>query len=133
MVGRDDIQLRYALSYELCTIPAALFGKDGLMREANKPALGEEIWKRLNNDDVQVSQNNSKHVLDGGYLIHKLKWHKGETFKDIFKKYNDYVINNYGQGTVVVFDGYPHAPSTKDSTHLRRRASKSARSVSISP
>ena len=69
-----------------------------MKREANKPALGQEIWKRLNNDDVQV--NNRKHVLDGGYLIHKLKWYKGETFKDI---YNDYIINNYGQGTVVVF------------------------------
>ena len=34
---------------------------------------------------------------------------------------------------MVVFDGYPDIPTTKDTTHIRRRSSKTGRSVNVTP
>ena len=73
-----------------------------------------------------------KYVLDGGSLVHKAKWCKGDTFINIFNSYINYVTKKYGYGAVV-FDGYPEVPTTKDATHIRRKAKKFGRSVNISP
>ena len=43
------------------------------------------------------------------------------------------VLKHYGPGTVIVFNGYPQGPTTKDSTHMRRMAKNMARSVNITP
>ena len=43
--GGEDSDLESALQYELSTIPASLFGKDGLLKEAHKPQLADAIWK----------------------------------------------------------------------------------------
>ena len=59
-----------------------------------------------------------KYVLDGGALLHKVKWVKGESYKQTFHRYCDHVINKYGISTVV-FDGYD-IPSIKDHEHQRR-------------
>ena len=45
VAARDHTKLKSALNYELTTLPASLFNKDGLMKSANKPALAEVIWK----------------------------------------------------------------------------------------
>ena len=68
-------------------------------------------------------------VLDGGALLQKKAWKKGETFQEICQRYVDYVIQNYGQNAKVVFDGYPDEPTTKDTAHFRR--SKGKRGVRV--
>ena len=116
-VGRDEGQLKSALEYELCSHPASIVGNDGLMRKADKPDLADEIWKVADQDAKLPS--NPTYVIDGGNLLFKLKWKKGSTFENIFQSYENYVLKRYGPNTVIVFDGYPEEPSTKDTTHLR--------------
>ena len=59
------------------------------------------------------------YVLDGGYLLHRLPWKKGDSYNAIAESYADFTVRHYGQATVV-FDGYGEGPSIKDNTHQRR-------------
>ena len=44
MAAGDDLDVAENFKYELSTHPSALFEPNGLMREADKPALAEAIW-----------------------------------------------------------------------------------------
>ena len=59
------------------------------------------------------------YVLDGGSLLHRLPWKKGDSYGAIAESYADFTLRHYGQATVV-FDGYGEGPSIKDNTHQRR-------------
>ena len=59
------------------------------------------------------------YVLDGGALIHKVKWMKKGTYLDIVKQYVGFVRAKYGR-CYIVFDGYRQGPSIKDHEHERR-------------
>lgn len=59
------------------------------------------------------------YVLDGGALLHRLPWVKGETYSTIFEKYFKYIVKHF-PGAIIVFDGYDNGPSTKDVTHIRK-------------
>ncbi len=104
--------------YELCTHPAALFDHSSLPWEANKPALADALWKQVKNEN-EVLLDPVHYVLDGGSLLHRLPWTRGETFECVCKKYVSYVTKKYGKATVV-FDGYDNGPDIKDVTHKRR-------------
>ena len=54
--------------YELTAYPISLF-KDGLMRKPNKALFRNALLTEK--ADVQ---ENSEHVLDGGALLHKVRW-----------------------------------------------------------
>ena len=74
-------------------------------------ASGVELAER----DVRID-----HVIDGGALLHKVKWAKKATYKNIVMQYVEYVHAKYGQRCCIVFDGYERGPSTKDQEHHRR-------------
>ena len=116
--------------YELCTHPAALFDNTSLPWQADKPALADALWKLVDNEN-EVLPDSVHYVLDGGALLQRLPWSKGETFDAVFKRYVNYVTNKYGMATVV-FDGYNNGPDTKDATHLRRSRG-SGPSVTLTP
>ena len=59
------------------------------------------------------------YVLDGGCLLHRLPWKKGDSYNAIAESYADFIVRHYRQATVV-FDGYDEGPSIKDNTHQRR-------------
>ena len=48
------------------------------------------------------------------------KWKKQQTYQHIADQCVKYVQNNYGKKSIVVFDGYPLHPTTKDPTHTKR-------------
>ena len=56
---------------------------------------------------------------------------KGSTFEEIFLSYENYVLKHYGPNSIIIFDGYPQGPSTKDTTYLRRRCTKAGKFVNI--
>ena len=62
----------------------------------------------------------TSYVIDGGALLHKVKWDKKAAYKGILLQYVQYVHAKYGQRTCIVFDGYESGLSTKDQEHLRR-------------
>jgi len=105
--------------YELSSYPSAPFEPSGLPRQANKPALADSIWSVGNCASDKLPTGNPMFVLDGDSLIQRLPWVKGATFEAICESYVDYISKRY-DNAVVVSDGYPDGPSTKDITHLRR-------------
>ena len=131
LVQNDETLLQKALAHELSSHPASLFGNNGLMLEADKPSLGDEIWN-VAEKNVTVPDDVT-YVLDGGHLLFKMKWKKGKSFEEIFRSYENYVLKHYGGNSIIVFDGYPDEPDTKDTTHLRRKLRKSGKCVNITP
>ena len=58
-------------------------------------------------------------MINGGAILHKTKWAKKATYKDIVMKYISCVRAKYGPNCCIVFDAYGNGPSTKEE-HLRR-------------
>ena len=110
--------------YELSSEPAALF-KEQMMRNTNKPALAKYMT-----DDGQrtpdVARSIHRHVLDGGCLLHRVRWFRNVVYKQVVTQYVDLVRARYEAGAVIVFDGYPDLPSTKDHEHERRHCKVSS-------
>ena len=125
--------LAYVFMHELCSFPPALFESSGLPRLPNKSTLADSMWATLKNPDWESPPVNSQvHiVLDGGALLQRVIWPRGSTYNDILQLYAEYVERKYGKVTVV-FDGYGNGPSTKDITHLRRKASAAGGKVNFS-
>ena len=112
--------------YELCTHPPALFDRTARLLEANKPVLGDALWKlveKSQDHEKSFEGGDSHYVLDGGALVQRLPWTQGYSFERTLKMYVDYVTSKYGKATIV-FDGYDSGPTTKDSTHQRRGQGK---------
>ena len=72
---------------------------------------------------VHLDMNNKMHVVDGGWLLHQIKWTSGSTIKTIVTTYVNYIRAKFKDSTVV-FDGYGDEPSLKDHEHMRRMTGK---------
>ena len=113
-----DLDVESAFWYELCTFLLALSENNGHLRETDKPRLANAIWKCIATCHI-IPPNCAHHVFDRGSLLHKVVWKKGITYKDICKRYIDYVKKHYRQNCSVVIDRYSGNASTKDISHLR--------------
>ena len=100
------------------------------MHEANKPQLGDALWKTIGENDPKVSDD-TLYSLDSGSLLHKIPWKKWQTFDSICQSYVNHVLRYYGPRATVVFDGY-HGPSTKDTTHIHRTKGRKSGLVKLS-
>ena len=103
-------------NYELTTFPMSFF-KDGLTWKTKKANLRNTL--RTKNVDIDP---NSYHVLDGGTLLHKVRWLTSVTFGDVCKLYVDHITSEHGIRTIA-FDGCINIRSTKDHEYARRRIS----------
>ena len=109
------------LAYELAPQPTSLF-HDGLMRKTAKSVLGLLLKSKVTSESK--FQENSRFVIDGGYLLRSVAWLPDATYSKVCECYVSYVRNNFSLDTVVVFDGYESKNSTKVAEQLLRRASK---------
>ena len=116
-IAQRENDLEQFFHYELTCYPMSLF-KDGLMRKPNKSVLKNALLT----SQVDLDSN-STHVLDGGALLHKVRWNSANTFGHVCEQYVDYIKNTYGNSNII-FDGYNEAPSTKDHEHMRRNINK---------
>ena len=118
-----DLSHEEVLSYELSPFPPALFETRNIRRKPDKPQLAHAIKDHVTNLSSEAVMNCTpkidRYVLDGGSLLHRLPWKKGETYGTIASSYADFTVRHYGLATVV-FDGYGEGPSIKDNTHQRR-------------
>lgn len=112
-------------NHELSAIPTSLF-KDDFMRKTDKAALARDIMKDLTNicPEANIGIQDSMHVIDGGWLLHRVRWKKNVTYQAVCEQYESYLSKMYGL-CCIVFDGY-QGPSTKDHEHMRRSGTKSA-------
>ena len=66
-----------------------------------------------------MSSREVQYILDGGTLLHRVPWSRGDTYGDICQQYVRYISKHYGT-PFVVFDGYLGGPSTKDVVNQKR-------------
>jgi hypothetical protein len=121
--------------HELCTFPMALSDSPCSLRKANKAALSDAVWSA--SEDVSqlstLSNQRMVNVVDGGSLPHRIQWEKDTTYEAFGKKYAKTVIDVYGAGSYVVFDGYESGPSTKDHAHANRSMGNCSNGVNFKP
>lgn len=122
IVGERELSINESLRHELTTLPMSLFSEDQFMRKANKASFGNHLKDLV----VPVSEcyGIKTSVIDGGWLIHQIKWVQGKTFGEVSKSYIAYVkqivtrVAVFDVNVIIVFDGYQK--STKDHEHQRR-------------
>ena len=94
-----------------------------MMRESTKEKIAEHLWKKLEIHEFVDEVPNFSYVLDGGALLHKLVWTKGDAFAGIIDQTVQHVKPTYQHSNTkdiaLVFDHYG-GPSTKDHIHIRR-------------
>ncbi len=119
VVLREEDTSQY-FEYELTAFPTSLF-KENCMRKAVKAQLAKSLT-----DSVDCSEHRRQilNVLDGGALLHRVKWGKKMSYQQIAQQYV------YGQ-SCVVFYGYEQGPSKKDHEH-QRRAKKVCADIQLS-
>lgn len=72
------------------------------------------------------------HVVDGGFLLHRVVWGCQISFAMICANYIHYITRHYGPNTIVVFDGYPECETetgTKSAERNRRSKQQSSTDV----
>ena len=120
-MAERDAGIEHMFKFELTPVPTSLFTMDRMMRKPKKHEFGKMLKETATKLDVNI--NSKMHVVDGGWLLHQVKWSSGATIKTIVDTYARYVNNKFKDATVV-FDGYGEEPSTKDHEHMRRMAGK---------
>jgi len=60
-----------------------------------------------------------QYVVDGGYLLHKVRWRASQDVSEILPLFRNY-LHKLGPSVEIVFDGYSGGASTKDHEHVRR-------------
>ena len=93
------------------------------MRQADKAqlidALKGHVISLSNSAVLETIPTTEYNFIDGGSLLHRLKWVEGRTYCSIADEYVAFTVKHYGHATVV-FDGYV-VPTTKDNTHQRKK------------
>ncbi len=91
--------------HELTTIPTPLF-KNYCLRKTDKAQRAKSL---KNGVELSALNVHATCILDGGALIHKVKWAKKVTYQDIARQYVSYVRVKYGN-CCIAFDGYNQEP-----------------------
>ena len=116
--------------YELTPEPTSLF-KDGLMRKSNKSALRNFLLDQVEAETSHIPCECC--VVDGGALLHKVKWLYDSTYEDVCINYVDYVKRRYSRhgAVTVIFDGYFDEMSIKGNEHTRRGSKLASANITI--
>jgi hypothetical protein len=99
--SQQSLVLSAVFKFEITVYPTSLF-KAGLMRKPDKPALLKKLYTGMKS---AATPKSSIHVVDGGCLLHKVRWVKGNAFADLLSRYETYVEQKFGQGAWAAFDG----------------------------
>ena len=96
------------------TTPTSMF-KDGLMRKPNKA----QLKSFLIDNKVPDCQPKGTFIIDGGALLHKVVWVRGETYLETVNHYVKFVRVRYGWDASIVFDGYNRYNSSRNKVEIR--------------
>ena len=69
-------------------------------------------------------------IIDGGWLLHVLKWKRNSSYAEIMKQYSSYLTTKYGM-LCVIFGGY-EKHSVKDHGHRYQQKGKLSATIVIS-
>jgi hypothetical protein len=90
--------------------------KNSFMRKPDKRGL---LRKEMEGSTHAILPAHAVYVVDGGYLLHKVRWQAPCNMYDILAMFGMF-MRRFGSNTCVVFDGYDDVASTKDHEHRRR-------------
>ncbi|CAK1588860.1 unnamed protein product [Parnassius mnemosyne] len=113
---KNDEDVADLLTYELTPFPMSLF-HEGVMRKGKKSSLYDVLPVENN---AALDLNQTTNVVDGGFLLHRMKWKPSSSVSSICHQYITYVQKHYGTNCMVVFDGYSDVNSTKRAEQKRR-------------
>ena len=104
--------------YELTPEPTSLFA-DGMMRKTSKSVLRNYLLEKV---ESSCDVKSSVCIVDGGKLLHKVRWPLKGTYGEVIEQYLGFLSNMYGRYDclVIVFDGYTDKWSLKSHEHHRR-------------
>lgn len=128
---KTEEEMKDYLTHELAPFPMALFDEHG-MRKTKKAAL-YDLYKPVDDSLTGVQIH---YVIDGGHLLHRVVWNKGQTFEDICFNIAEYVKRHYGTDVTTVFDGYEESTlttCTKTAERMRRSGYKNTAEVLVAP
>lgn len=130
IIKKSDEELKRYFKFELAPYPLSLFTEDG-MRKGTKSSL----FKAFSPVTLPLEPDNDiLHVIDGGCLLHRVVWHRNDSYKQICINYIQYVQRHYGHKAVVVFDGYPAnaaSHNTKSAERYRRSRAYTSTSTDV--
>ncbi|KAL8606327.1 hypothetical protein ACOMHN_050807 [Nucella lapillus] len=110
-------EMEQYLRHEFGSKPPALFNK-GIMRKNTKSVLANVLKSKVT--PVAAGLQNPYYIIDGGHLLHSVKWPAGSTYDQVCDEYVAHVLNSYGKVSTVIFDGYNDIMSTKVAEQQRR-------------
>lgn len=115
----DKTELNDCFAYELAPYPLSIFD-NSIMRKTEKSKLYDHFQPRLE----ELLLQDGFHVIDGGFLLHKVVWPRKETYGVILDRYVAYVSKYYTSNSFIIFDGYPEdlKNSTKSAERQRRQS-----------
>ena len=87
------VDLEEVMSYELSPFPPALFEGKHVLRRPDKASLAHAVTDHANQTQTSIVideiPNTDMYVLDGGSLLHRLPWNRGDSYKKIVRSYAD--------------------------------------------
>ena len=93
------------------------------MRKGKKSSLYDVLPVE---DNATLDLTQSTNVVDGGFLLHRMKWKESSSISSICHQYIAFVQKHYGENCTVVFDGYNDVNSTKRAEQKRRGLTKTS-------
>lgn len=91
MVAKEDVNVH---EYESV-------GRNIINRKIGQPVLSFSF--KTSQDpgtfNLDAIPKTARYEFDGGSLLHKLKWRRGDTYGKIAKAYADFTIKDYGAAT----------------------------------
>lgn len=116
ILKNSNEDLKEYFQYELAPYPLSMF-EEGGMRKGKKSDF-YEFFQPIK-EEIDLGSN-YVHVIDGGFLLHRVVWNNDETFRQISLKYVKYIQNHYRPNSTIVFDGYPESPEEKGTKNAER-------------
>ena len=129
---KEQSDMKQYLQFELALFPMSIFNNGG-MRKTQKSVLYDQF---LALPKPLLDDSNLIHVIDGGFLLHKVLWHINDAIEVALKKYVDYVSKHFSKNSVIVFDGYPDMTKsvhTKTVKRMRRMNRRIGREIVFDP
>nr|CAD7427225.1 unnamed protein product [Timema monikensis] len=120
---KSDGDVAQLMEYKLSPFPLALFN-EGVMRKEKKSSLYDAFPE--DNYETHILRTSTNVLLDGGFLLHHVKWNMGTKISVLCDQYIAYVLKHYGQNCTVVFNGYGDVNSTKRAEQKRRGRKKTS-------
>lgn len=117
IISECEVKIQEALRFELTPTLMSQFAKNQKLRKPDKATLSRFLKACV--EPVEKKTCTSL-VVDGGWLLHNVKWGANLTWKDVAERYLRFVksMGIHHLWITVFFDGY--GSSTKDHDHLRQ-------------